>query len=135
MKKAFTLLELVFAILILGIIASYAVPKFLHTKDSALSSTIKRDIISAQSAIQSYTLLNKKIESINDAITLNSNNWELETPLKAIFKEQGSSCISISIITEDSSRYFDIKITDNSGEVCKKLRDQENIVNIKYFLY
>lgn len=135
MKKAFSLLELIFVILILGIIASYAVPKFLHTKDSALSSTIKRDIISTQSAIQSYTLLNKKIESIDDAITLNSNNWEFETPLKAIFKEQGSPCISLSIISEDNSKYFDITITDNSGEVCKKLRDNEKIVNIKYFLY
>lgn len=135
MKKAFTLLELIFAILILGIIASYAVPKFLHTKDSALSGTIKRDIISAQTAIQSYTLLNKEIENIDDAITLNSNNWELETSLKATFKDHGKDCITISVISEDGANYFDVKITDNSGAVCTKLRDLEKIVNTKYFLY
>ena len=44
MKSAFSLLELIFAIVILGIIASFAVPKLMDTKDSALISTIKRDI-------------------------------------------------------------------------------------------
>ncbi|MEZ4693279.1 MAG: type II secretion system protein [Aliarcobacter sp.] len=33
MKNGFFLLELIFAIVILGIIASFAVPKYLDTKD------------------------------------------------------------------------------------------------------
>ena len=44
MKFAFSLLELIFVIVVLGIIASFAIPKFIDTKDSALVSTIKRDI-------------------------------------------------------------------------------------------
>ena len=75
MKNAFSLLELIFAIVILGIVASFAVPKYLDTKDSALVSTIKRDVSTAVSSIQSYYLLNQKIEKIDDAINLNETNW------------------------------------------------------------
>ena len=68
MKSAFSLLELIFAIVILGIVASFAIPKYIDTKDSALVSTIKRDINTAVSSIQSYYLLNQKIDKISDAM-------------------------------------------------------------------
>ncbi len=77
MKNAFSLLELIFSIVILSIIASFAVPKYLNTKDYALASTIKRDVISLTTSLQSYYLLNRKIDKISDAITLNSTNWEI----------------------------------------------------------
>ena len=60
MKSAFSLLELIFAIVILGIVASFAIPKYIDTKDSALVSTIKRDLNTAVSSLQSYYLLNQK---------------------------------------------------------------------------
>jgi len=44
MKNAFSLLELIFAIVVIGIISSFAIPKYLDTKNSAVVSTIKRDI-------------------------------------------------------------------------------------------
>lgn len=47
MKGSFSLLELIFVIVILGIIASFAVPKFLDTKDRATASAIKRDVDTA----------------------------------------------------------------------------------------
>ena len=75
MKSAFSLLELVFAIVILGIVASFAIPKYIDTKDSALVSTIKRDINTAVSSLQSYYLLNQKIEKISDVLTINDTNW------------------------------------------------------------
>lgn len=56
MKPAFSLLELIFAIVVLGIIVSVAVPKFLDTRDSALVSTIKRDVNTVINSIQSYYL-------------------------------------------------------------------------------
>lgn len=68
MKSAFSLLELIFAIVILGIIVAFAVPRFMDTKDSALVSTIKRDINTAINSIQSYYLLNQKIDKISDSI-------------------------------------------------------------------
>jgi general secretion pathway protein G len=72
MKSAFSLLELIFAIVILGIVASFAIPKFLDTKDTALVSTLKRDVNTAINSIQSYYLLNQKIDNISDAMTINN---------------------------------------------------------------
>ena len=71
LKKGFSLLELIFSIVIIGIIASFAIPKYLDTRDSAVVSTIKRDISSATTSIQSYHLINGKVDKISDAITLN----------------------------------------------------------------
>ena len=75
MKSAFSLLELIFAIVVLGIVASFAIPKYIDTKDTALVSTIKRDINTAISSIQGYYLLNQKIDKISDALSLNDTNW------------------------------------------------------------
>lgn len=68
MKKAFSLLELIFAIVVIGIIASFAIPKYIDTRDSALASTIKRDLITVITSVQSYYLINNKIEKISDAV-------------------------------------------------------------------
>ena len=67
MKSAFSLLELIFAIVVLGIVASFAIPKYIDTKDTALVSTIKRDINTAISSIQGYYLLNQKIATVKEA--------------------------------------------------------------------
>ena len=115
MKNAFSLLELIFAIVILGIVASFAVPKYLDTKDSALVSTIKRDVSTAVSSIQSYYLLNQKIEKIDDAINLNETNWT-KTDTKITDK---NSCLSLEIKTSD---------------ICVKIRDAQ-LVTTSYPLY
>lgn len=51
MKKAFTLIELIFVIVIIGLLASVAVPKFTNLTKHAKDSAIKSVITSVQSAI------------------------------------------------------------------------------------
>jgi len=52
MKKSFTLIELIFVIVIIGLLASVAVPKFMQTKASASSSSVKSVISSLRTAIE-----------------------------------------------------------------------------------
>ena len=52
MKKAFTLIELIFVIVIIGLLASVAVPKFMQTKASASSSSAKSVVSSIRTAIE-----------------------------------------------------------------------------------
>ena len=120
MKNAFSLLELIFAIVILGIVASFAVPKYLDTKDSALVSTIKRDVSTAVSSIQSYYLLNQKIEKIDDAINLNETNWT-KTDTKITDK---NSCLSLEIKTSDADvKSLDLTIDDTqTSDICVKVK-------------
>ena len=53
-KKAFTLLELVFVIVVIGILASIAIPKFAATRDDAVFVKVKGQIADIRSAIATF---------------------------------------------------------------------------------
>jgi general secretion pathway protein G len=58
MKKAFTMIELVFAIVIIGILAAVALPRLWVTRDDAVIVKLKTQVSTIQSAISSkYTKL------------------------------------------------------------------------------
>ncbi len=132
MKSAFSLLELIFAIVILGIVASFAIPKYIDIKDSALVSTIKRDLNTAVSSIQSYYLLNQKIEKISDVLTINETNWTL-TDTKLSDK---NLCLFLEIKTSDSdNKSIEVVVdTQKDTTICKKIREAK-IVTASYELY
>nr|AAZ80806.1 putative transformation system protein [Aliarcobacter butzleri] len=120
MKPAFSLLELIFAIVVLGIIVSVAVPKFLDTRDSALVSTIKRDVNTAINSIQSYYLLNQKIEKLTDAMEISDSNWKVED-LKLTDK---NSCLTIEVKTSSNeTKNIELVVDSTKETICKKLRD------------
>ena len=54
MKKAFTMIELIFVIVILGILASVAIPRLSLTRDDAAVAKGRADIASIRSAIISH---------------------------------------------------------------------------------
>ncbi len=56
MKKAFTMVELIFVIVIIGILASIAIPKLVATRDDAKVSVLAKAIQTVQSEISSYIL-------------------------------------------------------------------------------
>jgi len=116
MKKGFSLLELVFAIVVIGIIASFAVPKYMDTRDSALASTIKRDVVTATSSIQSYYLVNRKLDKISEAITLNGINWTIEDK-KMTFKDGTTDCVNLEV----KDKEIKVTIASDAGDVCDAL--------------
>lgn len=116
MKKGFSLLELIFAIVVIGIIASFAIPKYMDTRNSALASTIKRDIVTATTSIQSYYLVNREIAKISDAINLNEQNWTI-TDSKITFTEEGNTCVDLEV----KEGAISLTITPGAGDVCTYL--------------
>jgi general secretion pathway protein G len=51
MKKAFTMIELVFAIVVIGILSAIAIPKFAATRDDAVVSKGRAEVAAMRSAI------------------------------------------------------------------------------------
>jgi len=116
MKKAFSLLELIFAIVVIGIIASFAVPKYIDTRDNALATTVKRDLITVITSLQSYYLINQNIDKITDSVSINKSNWIIEDK-KIVFNDKNEECLSLEL--KESS--IIIQIEPSRGSVCKIL--------------
>lgn len=51
MKKAFTMLELVFVIVVIGILSAIAIPKFAATRDDAQISKARAEVGAMRSAV------------------------------------------------------------------------------------
>ena len=131
MKRAFSLIEIIFVIVILGIIVSFAAPKLMDTKDSAFVSTLKRDVNTAINSIQSYYLLNQKIDDIKDAINISDTNWDIEK-LKMSDK---NSCIKLEIKKNQNIVSIDLQVDSaKDSTICKKIRDS-GMVSKVYEVY
>jgi general secretion pathway protein G len=128
LQKAFSLIELIFVIAVLGIIATFAVPKLLETRSSAVVTTIKQDISTITTAIQSQYMLNSTIDKITDSVTINEKNWEIEDK-KIEYNIEGSNCVTIEV----STNTLTVKIDATSTDLCQKLYDS-GIRDISYDL-
>lgn len=127
-QKAFSLLEMVFAIVIIGVIASVAMPKLFDTKNEALVSTIKQDVVTVTSAIQGQYMLKRKVDKISDVVSLNSSIWEIEDT-SLVFKEKDSECIKIELDEYE----LEVNINEDVGTICKKL-NEKGIIDTTYSL-
>jgi len=70
MKKAFTLIELIFVIVIIGVLASVAIPKFKNLTTHAKSSGVKSVVTSVQSSIDNIHgkwIINDNMTSFKDS--------------------------------------------------------------------
>ena len=128
-KKGFSIIELIFVIAVLGIIAAVAVPRLMDTRGSAIVSTIKQDISTITTSIQSYYMINNKIDKISDSVNINTSTWNV-TDLKVTFISEENECISIEI----ASNKLNVTINQNSSVICEKLYES-GIRDVSYELY
>lgn len=124
-KKAFSLIELIFTVVIIGIISTVAIPKLMSINSKANVSTIKQDTSSIISAIQSYYIVNNKIDKISDAISINPSVWSVaDKTVKYMQNEE--ECINITIATDNLT----ITMDETSSAMCQELKDQGIITQV-----
>jgi general secretion pathway protein G len=115
-KSAFSIIELVFAIVIIGVIAAVAIPRFMNSKTSATVSSLKQDITTITTSVQSYFIINSKIEKISDAVTLNPAVWNIEDK-KVDVSFDNQECISFEI----AGAQLKLQINETSSAICQKV--------------
>jgi general secretion pathway protein G len=124
MKKAFTMVELIFVIVIIGILVSVAVPRLSATRDDALVAKNSEYIMGIMTEISTYSTANG--ESKDDLSEMSSllellksqNRVIVDTTNKSAKVKIGEdeACITIDIDTTSTTDWlktiFSINTTD-----------------------
>lgn len=134
-KKGFTLIELIFVIVVIGILASFALPKFNETREAATAKTIKQDISTITTSIKSRHALKSDILDISDAVELNTDTWTLDsTKLKVEYKISNATCVSIEVDKTTADHQLKTTITPTSSTLCQNIAD-DGVVSKTETLY
>ena len=150
MKKGFTMIELIFVIVILGILASVAIPRLAATRTDAEIATTVSNIRTLISDLSSYYVVkgefgnakwrdvtnvpvrkgDKKLVNNNDPI-VTTNGWNGDYYLLA----GGLNCLVIRVKDRDGARPAYIEIAKTGSEQNKGIcPDIINAEPIKAFL-
>ena len=102
MKKAFTMVELVFAIVIVGILSAIAIPKFVATRDDAIISKGRATVAALRSAIameRQKRILRNDFSDINGTAAkslldcgMDENRWSLNGDTFTLTAPNGNTC-------------------------------------------
>jgi prepilin-type N-terminal cleavage/methylation domain-containing protein len=106
-KEAFTMVELIFVIVILGTLAMIAMSKLTGTRDDARVTKLAQVIQTIQSELSAGILSSAKIPQ---------NKKDMEVISNTI--SEVSSDFSIAVINGKTIQFID---TDNGTEICKVL--------------
>ena len=131
MKKAFTMIELIFVIVILGVLAAVAIPKLSATRDDARVAKMIQSISLAVGEIAAQTVSQGTVESdlslMSNAIDslVSSNEATLDIPNKAVDFKMGvtADCIRIEVV--EGGGDANLTVIENSAttdSLCKQLQ-------------
>ncbi len=140
MKKAFTMIELIFVIVILGILAAVAIPKLMATRTDAKISKTASNIQTAKNEIAAYVTATGKFENNGSKMSNvikemeNAGTAVIDTTNKAVtFKTETNDGNLEDCIKFDWSSDTNLTISHltGSGDVCKGVQSLVKATNIQ----
>ncbi|CAM4193964.1 type II secretion system protein [Campylobacter armoricus] len=131
MKKAFTIIELVFVVIILGVLAAIALPKFSSSKDEASTTQALGNLKIFISDINAYVLKNESLSSIalmsNVTNVKNEDLSSLQNATKELDFSVGNDEQCFKVFFVDKESVLLLAFAPNSSYKNKI----ENIANLK----
>lgn len=130
MKKAFTLIELVFVIVILGILAAVAIPRLIGTRDDAKASAMAQNITSGATEIAAYATAHGAINSdltvmsggmkslVVNGATLDTTAQKVTIPFGAV-----SNCMTVQVVTTSTTDTLTLTAGNAGSDIqCSRLQ-------------
>jgi type IV pilus assembly protein PilA len=99
-KKGFTLIELLIVVVIIGILAAIAIPKFSNTKDKAKLASVKTDIRNYMTAEEAYFSDNSSYGTYSN---LTSGNYDFTLSPGNVQTASGGTAGGYNISVENQS--------------------------------
>ena len=129
MRQAFTMIELIFVIVILGILAAVALPKLSATRTDASVSKLVSNIMTGVSEISSYAMSRSNIDSnlskMSNAISSleDSNEATLSNNQAVIKAGSVNNCVKISITSNNGTDTLNVTFGNAGGDdVCQAVQ-------------
>lgn len=131
MRKAFTILELIFVIVILGILAAIALPRLSSSKDEAEISKALSNLKTTISDLQSYAMKNDALSftaAMSNVVELENVDLSNFTGEKLVKFKVGNdeSCFELVFINNSHSLIFGIASNDNIKALIQNLAQIQN---------
>ena len=138
MRKGFTMIELIFVIVILGVLASVAIPRLAATRDDAEVAKAATNLTTAVSDITAYYTAKGKFESnAQSDFTKITNALDKTGKLKV---KGDKICVEVTLPTNaigngaanttDTEVKLTLKFKPSSDPVCKQLSKLPGILTM-----
>ncbi|MGP1506928.1 MAG: type II secretion system protein [Campylobacter sp.] len=139
MRKGFTMIELIFVIVILGILAAVAIPRLAATRDDAEVSKAATNLTTIISDLGAYYTSQAKFASTLAGMT-NVSVKNGDAGLSGQLIAAGKECLSIELkeaaaltdtVTSDKPAYLLVKSGTNASEsICQKVTSNPSVNKI-----
>jgi len=117
-KKAFTMVELIFVIVIIGILASVAIPRLAATRDDAKVSVLAKATQTVQSEIITTIAASNKVPQTT-----------------ADMKKVSNTVKELEDFVVVNNKVIQLVDTDHNSQVCKIITiDDSNVTSVKLVL-
>ena len=120
-KKGFTLIELLIVVVIIGILAAIAIPKFANTKEKAYVASMKSDLRNLITAQEAYFSDNNS--NYAAAISNLGTNYKASTGITVVLNTVTNTGWKASATSNSTAKTCTIELgggsTDEGDPVCQ----------------